>query len=54
MLRMVCGKTYQTINDMTGVEKIEEFVREHRLRWFGHVERFDDERTPVKAKILSW
>ena len=52
----MCGKTLrdgisnQIIRDMTGVEKIKKFIRERRLRWFGHVERKDDERTPVKAK----
>ena len=35
---------------MTGVEKIEEFLREQRLRWFGHMDRMDDEKNPVKAK----
>ena len=34
---------------MTGV-KIENFLREQRLRWFGHLERMNDERAPVKAK----
>ena len=53
---MICGKrlrdviSIQTIRDMTCVEKIEEFMREQRLRWFGHVERMDIERTPVNAK----
>ena len=27
-----------------------EFLKEKRLQWFGHVERIDDERAPVKAK----
>ena len=43
------GISNQTICNMTGVEKTEEFIIEQRLRWFGHVERLDDERTPVKA-----
>ena len=56
VLRMMCGKSLrddlsnQTICEMTGVEKIEEFMREQRLRWFGRVERMDNERTLVKAK----
>ena len=58
MLRMMCGRTLresisnQTTCDMTGVEKIEEFISEHRLQWFGHVEKMDDKRTPVKIKIF--
>ena len=36
----------QSIFDMTGMEKIEEFLREHSLRWFGHVKKTDNERTP--------
>ena len=58
-LRMISGKTLgdgirnQTIRDVTGVEKIKDFMREQRLRWFGYVERMDDERTPVKAKNFS-
>jgi len=31
------------------VEKIEEFLRDQRLRWFGHVERMEEERVPVQA-----
>ena len=27
-------------------------MKEQRLRWFGHIEKMDDERTPVKAKIF--
>ena len=59
MLLMISGKiprdgiSNQTIRDMTtNVEKIEEFIREQRLRSFGHVERIYDEKAPVKAKIL--
>ena len=44
----------QTIRDMTGGEKIEEFIREQRLRWFGHVERINDERTPGKKFYSCW
>ena len=34
---------------MTTMEKIEELLSA-RLRWFGHMERIDDKRAPVKAK----
>ena len=56
MSHTICGNTLRygmsnsTICDMTGVEKIEEFVREQRFGWFGHVKRINDERTPVKSK----
>ena len=42
----------ETIHDMTDVEKIEEFLREQRLRWLEHMKKIDDERAPVKAKIF--
>ena len=42
------GISNQTTCDTTGVKRVHE--REHTLKWFGHVERMDDERTPVKAK----
>ena len=38
--------------DMTGVEKMLEFMNEHKLRWFELVKRMDDERAPVKAKKI--
>ena len=38
---------------MTGVVRLEEFLREKRLRWLGHVERMDEERGPVKALLLE-
>ena len=59
MLRMICGKTLkdkmnnEKIREMTGVVILEEFLREKRLRWLGHVERMDEERGPVKALLLE-
>ena len=38
---------------MTGVVRLEEFLREKRLRWLGHVERMDEERGPVKTLLLE-
>ena len=59
MLRMICGKTLKDkmnkgkIREMTGVVRLEEFLREKRLRWVGHVERMNEERGPVKALLLE-
>ena len=59
ILRMICGKTVkdkmnnEKIREMTGVERLEEFLREQRLRWLGHLERMDEERGPVKALHLE-
>ena len=59
MLRMICGKTLrdnisnETICEIRGVEKVEEFLREQRLRWFEHMEKIDYGRAPVKAKIFG-
>ena len=59
MLRMICGKTLkdkinnEKIREMTGVVRLEEFLREKRLRWLGHVERMDEEKGPVKALLLE-
>ena len=59
MLRMICGKTLkdkmnnEKIHEMTGVVRLEEFLREKRLRWLGHVERMDEERGPVKPLLLE-
>ena len=53
MLCTICSKTLKDgISDKTncnkiGVEKIEEFLRE---QWYGHMERMDKQRVPVKAK----
>ena len=59
MLRMICGKTLkdkmnkEKIREMMGVVILEEFLREKRLRWLGHVERMDEERGPEKALLLE-
>ena len=56
---MICGKTLrddisnETIREITGGEKIEEFLREQMLRWLEHMEKIDDERAPVKAKMFA-
>ena len=50
MLRMICEKNpkdkinNEQIREMTGVERLEEFLRLQRLLWLGHVERMDEER----------
>ena len=56
---MICGETLKfKINNekicvMMSVERLEEFQREQRLQWLGHVERMDEERDPVKAPLLE-
>ena len=61
MLRMICARTLrdgvsnETIRVMTGVEKIEEFLRKRAdiaIIWVS-VKNEDDQRTPVKAKNLK-
>ena len=37
---------------MTKVENVEEFLKEQKLRWVGHVKRIDHEKAPAKAKII--
>ena len=59
MLQMICGKTLKDkmnndkICERTGVVRLEEFLREKRLQWLGHVERMDEKRGPVKALLLE-
>ena len=59
MLQMIWGKTLkdkmnnEKIREMTGVVRLEEFLREKRMRWLGHVERMDEEGGPVKALLLE-
>ena len=59
MLRTICGNTLkdemnnEKIREMTGVVRLEEFLREKRLRWLGHVDRMDEKRGPVKALFLE-
>ena len=58
MLRWICGHTRRDrvrnddICDRLGVAPIEEKLVQHRLRWFGHVQRRPPE-APVHSGILS-
>ena len=58
MLRWICGHTRRDrvrnddIRDRLGVAPIEEKLVQHRLRWFGHVQRRLPE-APVRNGILS-
>ena len=56
MLRLMSGKTLkdriknEKIRVMIGMEiTIGEFLRNQRLRWFGHVERMSREKAPAMA-----
>jgi hypothetical protein len=58
MLRWICGHTRKDrirnddIRDKFGVTPIQEKLVQHRLRWFGHIQRMPPE-TPVCNDILS-
>ena len=58
MLRWICGPTRRDrirndgIRDRLGVASIEEKLVQHRLRWFGHVQRRPPE-APVRSGILN-
>ena len=43
----------EKICEMTSAERLEEFLREQRLQWLGHVKRMDEERGPVEALHLK-
>jgi hypothetical protein len=57
MLRWICGHTrrYRVRNDdireRVGVAPIEEKLMQHRLRWFGHIQRRHEE-APVHIRII--
>ncbi|KAG2650504.1 hypothetical protein PVAP13_1NG211000 [Panicum virgatum] len=59
MLRWFCGHTRrdtvwnEVIRDSVGVAPIEEKLTQHRLRWFGHVQRRPPE-VPVRNGVLEW
>ena len=59
MQRMICGKTLkikinnETIRQITGVERLEEFLKEQRLQWLRYVERMDEERITIKTLHLQ-
>jgi hypothetical protein len=54
MLRWICGHTRKDrirnddIRDKLGVAPIQEKLVQHRLRWFGHIQR-----RPPKASVRS-
>ena len=58
MLRWICGHTRMDrvrnddIRDRLGIAPIEEKLIQHRLRWFGHVQRRPPE-APVHSGILK-
>jgi hypothetical protein len=58
MLRWICGHTRrdrvrnEDIRDRVGVTPIEEKLVQHRLRWFGHVQRRPPE-APVRSGVLD-
>jgi hypothetical protein len=58
MLRWICGHTRKDriinddIRDKLGVAPIQEKLVQHRLRWFGHIQRKPHE-APVRSDILS-
>ncbi|PVH39300.1 hypothetical protein PAHAL_5G473800 [Panicum hallii] len=58
MLRWFCGYTRrdrvrnEEIRDRVGVAPIEEKLIQHRLRWFGHVQRRPPE-APVRSGVLK-
>ena len=59
ILRWSCGHTRrdrvrnEVIRDRVGVAPIEEKLTQHRLRWFGYVQRRPPE-APVRSGVLKW
>ena len=58
MLRWFCGHTRrdrvrnEVIREIVGVAPIKEKLTQHRLRWFGHIQRRPRE-APVRSGILK-
>jgi hypothetical protein len=58
MLRWICGHTRKDqirnddIRDKLGVAPIQEKLVQHRLQWFGHIQR-KPPKAPVRSGILS-
>jgi hypothetical protein len=57
MLRWICGNTRRdriqndNIRERLGVAPIEEKLVQHRLRWFGHIQRRPAE-APVRSGVI--
>jgi len=44
--------SYVEVRKRTGMAKLEEIIKERKLRWLGHVIRMEDGRMPNQA--LNW
>jgi hypothetical protein len=59
MLRWICGHTRKDriknddIRNKLGVAHIQEKLVQHRLLWFGHIQRRPPE-APIRSSILSY
>jgi hypothetical protein len=57
MLRWICGNTKRDrvrnddIRERLGVAPVEEKLVQHRLRWFGHIQRMPTE-APVRSGVI--
>ena len=59
MIQMMCGKTLmdkyrsEEPRKQVGVKDMDEYLRDHRLRWFGHMKRRDTENMTKRiAKLV--
>jgi hypothetical protein len=43
-------RTYEIVKKPT----IMETIRLHRLRWFGHVQRMEENRIPKRVLYMNW
>ena len=59
MVRWMCGVSLkhrlssQELNRRLGVEAVTEVVRQGRLRWFGHLERMDEEEWVSACRSIT-
>ena len=59
MIRIMCGKslkdkvTNNVLRGWTDVEDVDEYLRGHRLRWLGHVERMNGETLTSRVREMT-